>query len=112
MLIAGPNMALLKQHQGHAASQTKQQEQNTIQNLHGNFAKRSADEQHKDIDQENQCLRTGGKCNNAALGEQTLGNDNSVTGFADQSKNVQSRVVITPTPKVTPIQLQQLLQHQ
>jgi hypothetical protein len=30
--------------------------------------------------------------------EQTLGNDNSVAGFSDQSKNVQSTVVVTPTP--------------
>jgi glucose uptake protein GlcU len=29
MLVAGPNLALLKQHQGYAASQTKKQEQNT-----------------------------------------------------------------------------------
>ena len=51
--------------------------------------------------QENQCLRAG-KCNNAALGEQKLGNDKAVTGFADQSKNVQSRIVVTPTPIVNP----------
>jgi hypothetical protein len=38
MLVAGPNMALLQQHQGFTAPQTKKQEQNTIQNLHGNFA--------------------------------------------------------------------------
>jgi hypothetical protein len=69
--------------------------------LYGNLAKRSttaAASQH--IDQENQCIRAG-KCNNAALGEQTQGNDNSVTGFADQSKNVQQRTV-TPTPTPTP----------
>ena len=39
--------------------------------MHGNLAKRStAASQH--IDQGNLCLRAG-KCNNAALGEQTLG---------------------------------------
>jgi hypothetical protein len=101
MLVAGPNMALLQQHQVHAAPQIKKQEQSTIEGLHGNdFAKRSAaGQQH--TDRENQCLRIG-KYSNADLGQQTLGNDNSVTGFTDQSKNVQSRVVITPTPKVTP----------
>jgi hypothetical protein len=98
MLVAGPNMALLQQHQGYAAPQTKKQEQNTIQGLRGNLAKRSAS-QH--LNQENQCLRAG-KCNNAALGEQTSGNDNSVTGFTDQSKNVQNRVVVTPTPTPPP----------
>jgi hypothetical protein len=41
MLVAGPNMALLEQHQVHAASQTKKQEQGTIPSLRGNLAKRS-----------------------------------------------------------------------
>jgi hypothetical protein len=60
----------------------------------------AASQQH--LNQENQCLRTG-KCGNADLGQQTLGNDNSVTGFADQSKNVQNRVLaVTPTPTPTP----------
>jgi Na+-transporting NADH:ubiquinone oxidoreductase subunit NqrC len=109
MVVAGVSLAsLLKQHQVHAAAQTKQQEQNTVQGLRGNFAKRSAS-QH--ANQENQCLRTG-KCGNVDLEEQTLGNDNSVTGFADQSKNVQQRIVeptpspeVTPTPTVTPTPL-------
>jgi type IV secretory pathway VirB2 component (pilin) len=41
MLVAGPNMALLKQHQGHAAvaSPAKQQKQKTVQSLRGNFAR-------------------------------------------------------------------------
>jgi hypothetical protein len=44
--------------------------------------------QHKDqhMDQENLCLR-GEVCKNSNVGLQTLGNDNSVTGFADQSGN-------------------------
>jgi hypothetical protein len=91
-LVAGLNLASLQQHQGYATSQTKKQEQNTIQNLHGNFAKRSVS-QH--IDQEKLCLRAG-KCSNSNVGEQTQGNDNSVTGFSDQSKNAQTTV--TPTP--------------
>jgi hypothetical protein len=87
MLVAGPNMALLQQHQVHAAPQTKKQEQSTIEGLHGNdFAKRSAaGQQH--TDRENQCLRIG-KYSNADLGQQTLGNDNSVTGFTDQSSSI------------------------
>jgi hypothetical protein len=85
--------------------------------LHGNFAKRSANHH---LDQENQCLRTG-KCGNADLGQQMLGNDNSVTGSSDQRKNEQNRViVVTPTPKVmptpvvtpTPPQLHHLHLHQ
>jgi hypothetical protein len=97
MLVAGTSLVTLQQHKGYAASQTKKEEQSTVQSLRGNFAKRSAS-QH--IDQENQCLRTG-KCNNSNVGEQTLGNDNSITGFADQSKNVQA-VVTPPTPTPTP----------
>jgi hypothetical protein len=74
MLVAGPNMALLQQHQVHAASQTKQQEQNTIQGLHGNFAKRDTTASQR-IDQEILCLRTS-DCKNSNVGEQTSGNDN------------------------------------
>ncbi|MBV9179075.1 MAG: hypothetical protein JO327_11605 [Nitrososphaeraceae archaeon] len=90
LLVAGPNLVLLKQHQGYAAaaSHTKQQEQKTRQ-------------------QENQCL-TAGKCSKA-LGEQTQGNDNSVTVFTDQSSNVQSRVV-TVTPNLHQ-QPKQAMQH-
>ena len=44
--------------------------------------------EHKDqhMDQENLCLRSE-VCKNSNVGLQTLGNDNSVTGFADQSSN-------------------------
>jgi hypothetical protein len=52
------------------------------------------------MDQENLCLRDD-ECNNSNVGEQTLGNDNSVTGFSDQSKNIQA--TITPTVTPTPI---------
>jgi hypothetical protein len=48
------------------------------------------------IDQGNLCLKAAVKCSNSNVGEQTLGNDNSITGFSDQSKNAQ--VIITPTP--------------
>jgi hypothetical protein len=56
------------------------------------------------MDQGNLCLRTSGKCSNSNVGEQTLGNDNSVTGFADPSKNVQQRTAepSTSTPTPTP----------
>jgi hypothetical protein len=50
MLVAGISLAILqKQHQGYAAaSQAKQQEQRTIQNLQGNFEKGSTS-QHTQI---------------------------------------------------------------
>jgi hypothetical protein len=94
MLVAEPNMALIKQHQGYAASQTKQQEQSIIQSLRGNFGKRDTTASQQHSDQENHCLRAG-HCKNSNLGKQILGNDNSVTGFSDQSKNIQAAV--TPT---------------
>lgn len=75
MLVTGPTLAIFQQ--AHAATKTKKQEQNTIQGLRGNLPIRTAAaSQQQHIDQENQYLRTG-KCSNAALGEQTLGNDNS-----------------------------------
>ncbi|HZA06434.1 MAG TPA: hypothetical protein VE619_01915 [Nitrososphaeraceae archaeon] len=40
------------------------------------------------LNQENVCYRTV-ICNNSNVALQTLGNDNSVTGFADQSGNFQ-----------------------
>jgi hypothetical protein len=40
------------------------------------------------LNQENLCYRTV-ICNNSNVALQTLGNDNSVTGFADQSGNFQ-----------------------
>ena len=100
MLVAGTNLGILQQ-QSHAASQTKQQEQKTVQDLRGNLAKRSTTRQQH-MDEENLCLRDS-KCNNSNVGEQTLGNDNSVTGFADQSKNIQATPTVTPTPTPTPI---------
>jgi type II secretory pathway pseudopilin PulG len=57
------------------------------------------------IDQENLCYRTN-TCRQSDIGQNTLGNDNQVTGFADQSDNLQQTptptVVPTPTPTATP----------
>ena len=49
------------------------------------------------IDQENLCFRSN-TCRQSDVGQNTLGNDNQVTGFADQSDNLQQ----TPTPTATP----------
>ena len=57
------------------------------------------------IDQENLCYRTN-TCRQSDVGQNTLGNDNQVTGFADQSDNLQQTptptVIPTPTPTVIP----------
>jgi len=57
--------------------------------------------QHRDqhMDQENLCYRAN-TCRQSSVGQETLGNDNSVTGFADQSDNIPQAVAptqVTPT---------------
>jgi hypothetical protein len=44
------------------------------------------DHKNQHIDQQNFCVK-GIECKNSNVGMQTLGNDNSVTGFADQSSS-------------------------
>jgi hypothetical protein len=63
--------------------------------------------EHRDqhMNQENLCYRTN-TCRQSDVGQNTLGNDNSVTGFADQSDNIQqsaaptaaNQTTTTPTP--------------
>jgi hypothetical protein len=53
--------------------------------------------QHADF--ENLCLRTH-DCRNSNVGQQIQGNDNSVTGFADQSSNAQPSANNSTTPEV------------
>jgi hypothetical protein len=65
--------------------------------------------EHRDqhLNQENLCYRDN-TCRQSDVGQNTLGNDNSVTGFADQSDNPPQTqtptptVVPTPTPTVVP----------
>jgi hypothetical protein len=67
----------------------------------------SVNREHRDqhIGQENLCFRAN-TCRQSNAGQNTLGNDNQVTGFADQSDNLQQTqtptVVPTPTPTATP----------
>jgi hypothetical protein len=62
--------------------------------------------EHRDqhMNQENICYRTN-TCRQSNAGQNTLGNDNSVTGFADQSDNIQQSAAAnntTPTLTSTP----------
>jgi hypothetical protein len=62
--------------------------------------------EHRDqhIGQENLCFRSN-TCRQSDVGQNTLGNDNSVTGFADQSDNIQQSAAAnntTPTLISTP----------
>jgi hypothetical protein len=70
----------------------------------------SVNREHRDqhIGQENLCFRSN-TCRQSNTGQNTLGNDNNqVTGFADQSDNLQQTqtptptVISTPTPTATP----------
>jgi hypothetical protein len=59
--------------------------------------------EHRDqhMDQENLCYRDN-TCRQSDVGQNTLGNDNSVTGFADQSDNIQQSAAPTTANKTTP----------
>ena len=54
----------------------------------------------QNINQENICFRSD-ICRQSEVGQNTLGNDNQVTGFADQSDNIQNQAA-TPQPP-TPV---------
>jgi hypothetical protein len=55
--------------------------------------------EHRDqhMNQENLCYRDN-TCRQSDVGQNTLGNDNSITGFADQSDNIPQAAASTPTP--------------
>ena len=57
---------------------------------------------HRDqhMNQENLCYRDN-TCRDANAGHNTLGNDNSVTGFADQSHNIQQSAAANKTTPTT-----------
>jgi hypothetical protein len=59
--------------------------------------------EHRDqhMNQENLCYRTN-TCRQANDGQNTLGNDNSITGFADQSDNIQQSAAAPTTTTTAP----------
>jgi hypothetical protein len=59
----------------------------------------NANLEHRDqhMNQENLCYRAN-TCRQSDVGQNTLGNDNSVTGFADQSDNIQRSTAAPLTP--------------
>jgi hypothetical protein len=83
MVIVGTTLTPVLQQQVNAAVQVRSQHMN----------------------QENLCYRNN-TCRQSDVGQNTLGNDNQVTGFADQSDNLQQSSTAnktTPTPTPTPI---------
>jgi hypothetical protein len=96
-LIAATNVALImQQSHAYAASLTS----SLKDNLRANLGNRN---QH--LNQQGNCIRTDG-CATSDVGQGTLGNDNSVTGFTDQSTtNAATPNAATPnaaTPNATP----------
>jgi hypothetical protein len=74
---------------------------NTSNLKHGIRDGVSVNLEHRDqhMNQENLCYRTN-TCRQANDGQNTLGNDNSITGFADQSDNLQ-QAAAAPTTNTT-----------
>jgi hypothetical protein len=62
----------------------------------------SANLSHKDqhLNQQNLCYRAN-TCRQSDVGQNTLGNDNQVTGFADQSDNIQQAAPTNQTTNQT-----------
>jgi hypothetical protein len=59
---------------------------------------------NQSINQENLCFRSN-TCRQSEIGQNTFGNDNQVTGFADLSDNLQQSTIAnktTPTPTPNP----------
>jgi hypothetical protein len=76
MLIAATNaVPLIQQRQVYAASFTSSLKDNLRANL---------ENKNQHLNQQGNCIRTNG-CANSDVGQGTLGNDNSVTGFVHQS---------------------------
>jgi hypothetical protein len=89
-----------KQQQAYSESDVRHKLRGDEQAVRSSLEHRNQNQQQQHMDQEDLCLRTG-ECKNSGVGEHTLGNDNSVTGFADQSNNTQAEVSVLP---VTPTQ--------
>jgi hypothetical protein len=75
-LIAATNVVLIiQQRQAYAASLTSSLKDNLRANL---------ENRNQHLNQQGNCIRADG-CATSDVGQGTMGNDNSVTGFADQS---------------------------
>jgi hypothetical protein len=99
LLLAGTNLAPV---QSYASSDISR---NATSPSDGISEEIRADLQQ--INQENLCIRSN-TCRQSDVGQNTHGNDNQVTGFVDQSDNIQQSAApttanqTTPTPTPTP----------
>jgi hypothetical protein len=60
----------------------------------------AAESRSQHMNQGNLCYRSN-TCRQSEVGQNTLGNDNQVTGFADQSDNIQQAAAPTPVNHTT-----------
>jgi archaellin len=78
MMLIGPNLTYM---QSYATSPHGKTAKGAF-----NEARSSITHKSQHLNQENLCYRTI-DCRNSNVAQQIIGNDNSVTGFADQSSN-------------------------
>ena len=90
MLTAATNaVPLIQQRQAYGASFTSSLKDNLRANL---------ENRNQHLNQQGNCIRTNG-CANSDVGQGTVGNDNSVTGFTDQSgTNATTPNAVTSEP--------------
>ena len=92
LMLAGTILAPIQSYVGKQKRGTEADFPDTSSLKHAVRDGVSANLSHKDqhMNQQNLCYRTN-TCRQSDVGQNTLGNDNSMTGFADQSDNIQQR---------------------
>jgi hypothetical protein len=95
MVIVGTNVAPLLQQQAYAGGHRHDSNVSADRSIaNAKNVKDKQDRRSQHLNQENICYRSD-HCNNSNVAQQVSGNDNSLTGFADQSANN------TPTGNLT-----------
>jgi hypothetical protein len=84
MMILGTNLTTILQQQASASSLTGPLKDSIVKDARAILNHKENHSQH--LNQENLCYRSI-SCKNSNIAQQIDGNDNSVTGFADQSVN-------------------------
>jgi hypothetical protein len=97
LLIAGISLAPIES--SYAAPRTNGGSSDTSSLKHVISDGISVNLEHRDqhMNQENLCYRDN-TCRQSSVGQNTLGNDNSVTGFDDQSDNIQKAPPLAAIP--------------
>jgi hypothetical protein len=96
LVIVGTTLTpSLLQQQGDAASRRHQtKDGNFDPGVNESSTDATAKHKKQNINQENVCVKSN-VCNNSNVAQETLGNDNKVTGFADQSETNSPKTNLT-----------------